>query len=73
LKKINSSIQPQPTLHFWFTERTPKHHYAKDVALDEAIRARFGGTLEAAARCELFAWRTMPEGLAFLSEPGASF
>jgi uncharacterized protein (DUF924 family) len=30
--------------------------------LDEAIRSRFGATLEAAARCELFAWRTTPKG-----------
>ena len=55
-------MQPQPILHFWFTELTPKHHFAKDAALDEAIRTRFGATLEAAARCELFAWRTTPEG-----------
>ena len=49
-------------LHFWFTELTPKQHFAKDAALDEAIRTRFGATLEAAARCELFAWRATPEG-----------
>ena len=49
-------------IHFWFTELTPKQHYAKDAALDEAIRSRFGATLEAAARCELFAWRATPEG-----------
>ena len=39
-----------------------KQHYAKDASLDDAIRTRFGETLEAAARCELFAWRAMPEG-----------
>jgi uncharacterized protein (DUF924 family) len=55
-------MQPQTILDFWFTELTPKHHLAKDPALDEAIRTRFGTTLEAAARCELFAWRTTPEG-----------
>jgi len=55
-------MQPQPILHFWFTELTPKHHFAKDAALDETIRTRFGATLAAAARCELFAWRTTPEG-----------
>jgi uncharacterized protein (DUF924 family) len=55
-------MQPQPILHFWFTELTPKDHFAKDAALDEAIRTRFGATLEAAARCELFAWRATPEG-----------
>ena len=55
-------MQPQPILHFWFTELTPKQHFAKDAALDEAIRTRFGSTLEAAAKCELFAWRATPEG-----------
>ncbi|PQA76364.1 DUF924 family protein [Rhodoferax sp. TS-BS-61-7] len=55
-------MQPQSILHFWFTELTPKQHFAKDTALDEAIRARFGDTLEAAARCELFAWRSSVEG-----------
>jgi uncharacterized protein (DUF924 family) len=55
-------MQPQSILHFWFTELTPKHHFAKDAALDEAIRSRFGATLVAAARCELFAWRATPEG-----------
>ena len=57
-----SPLQPQSILHFWFTELTPKQHFAKDAALDEAIRTRFGATLEAAARCELFAWRATPEG-----------
>ena len=55
-------LNPQEILVFWFTELTPKQHYAKDAALDEAIRTRFGDTLEATARCELFAWRTTPEG-----------
>ncbi len=55
-------MRPVDTLHFWFTELSPKQHYAKDAALDEAIRTRFGTTLEAAARCELFAWRATPEG-----------
>ena len=52
----------QEILDFWFTELTTKQHFIKDAALDETIRARFGDTLEAAARCELFAWRTTPEG-----------
>jgi uncharacterized protein (DUF924 family) len=55
-------MQPQSILHFWFTELNPKQHFAKDAALDEAIRTRFGATLEAAARCELFGWRATPEG-----------
>jgi uncharacterized protein (DUF924 family) len=55
-------LQPQSILHFWFEELTPKQHFVKNAALDETIRARFGDTLEAAARCELFAWRTTAEG-----------
>jgi uncharacterized protein (DUF924 family) len=55
-------MQPQSILHFWFIELTPKDHFAKDAALDEAIHTRFAATLEAAARCELFAWRATPEG-----------
>ena len=55
-------MQPQSILHFWFEELTPKQHFVKDAALDESIRARFGDTLEAAARCELFAWRATAEG-----------
>jgi uncharacterized protein (DUF924 family) len=55
-------MQPQSILDFWFTELTPKHHFAKDAALDETICTRFSVTLEAAARCELFAWRATPEG-----------
>ena len=49
-------------LHFWFTELTDQQHFAKDTALDDSIRARFGDTLEAAARCELFGWRTTAQG-----------
>ena len=55
-------MQAQDTLHFWFEELTDKQHFAKDAALDEMIRSRFGPTLAAAARCELFAWRATPEG-----------
>ncbi len=43
-------MKPHSILHFWFTELTPKHHFAKDAALDETIRTRFGSTLAAAAR-----------------------
>ncbi len=55
-------IEPQTILRFWFEELTPKQHFVKDTALDETIRTRFGDTLEAAARCELFAWRATAEG-----------
>ncbi len=52
----------QDILHFWFEELTAKQHFAKDAALDASIRTRFGATLEAAARCELFAWRASAQG-----------
>lgn len=55
-------MHPQTILDFWFTELTPKHHFAKDAGLDDTIRTRFGANLQAAARCELFAWRNTPEG-----------
>lgn len=55
-------MQAQDILHFWFEELTDKQHFVKDPALDEMMRKRFGSTLEAAARCELFAWRGTPQG-----------
>ena len=57
-----SLFSSQPILHFWFKKLTPKQHFVKDAALDETIRAWFGDTLEAAARCELFAWRATAAG-----------
>ena len=55
-------MQAKDILHFWFEELVEKQHFAKDAALDELIRTRFGNTLEAAARCELFAWRASLDG-----------
>ena len=55
-------MQAQNILDFWFNELTPKQHFVKDATLDEAMRRRFGTTLEAAARCELWHWRATPEG-----------
>ncbi|MBK6293039.1 MAG: DUF924 domain-containing protein [Rhodoferax sp.] len=55
-------MHPQAILDFWFVELTTQQHFAKDAVLDETIRTRFGATLEAAARCELFAWRATSEG-----------
>ena len=55
-------MQPQPILHFWFEELTPKQHFVKAAALAVTIRARSSDMLEAAARCELFEWRATPEG-----------
>ena len=49
-------------LRFWFEELTEKQHFTKDTALDALIRTRFGDTLEAAAQCELYVWRSTPQG-----------
>lgn len=55
-------MQAQEILHFWFEELTPKQHFVKDTALDVIMANRFSPTLQAAARCELFAWRASAEG-----------
>ena len=55
-------MQAHDILHFWFEELSAKQHFSKDAALDAAIAQRFGATLEAAAQCELCAWRTTAEG-----------
>jgi uncharacterized protein (DUF924 family) len=55
-------MQPQKVLQFWFEELTPRQHFVKDASLDATVGTRFGVTLEAAARCELFAWRTTAAG-----------
>jgi uncharacterized protein (DUF924 family) len=55
-------MQFQDILHFWFDELTDKQHFIKDPALDAAMCQRFADTLGAAARGELFAWRTTPPG-----------
>jgi len=57
-------MHPKQILELWFTEFTTKQYFAKDPALDEAIRTRFTVTLAAAAGCELFAWRATPRAFA---------
>ena len=54
--------QPTDVLHFCFEALTDKQHLTKEVARDEATHTRVGSTLEAAARCDLLAWRATPEG-----------
>jgi uncharacterized protein (DUF924 family) len=62
MRAILAPMQAQDILTFWFTELTDKQHFVKDAALDDTIHTRFGATLRAAARCELFGWRATPEG-----------
>lgn len=53
---------PDQILRFWFDELTPKQWFAKDAELDRLITERFGDTLAAGARCELWQWRESAEG-----------
>lgn len=53
---------PADVLTFWFDELTPDHWYKADSDIDATITRRFATLHAAAARCELFAWRTTPEG-----------
>lgn len=55
-------MQPQDILHFWFQELTAKDHFAKSDLLDACIRDRFGNTLLAATRGELYRWRVTSVG-----------
>jgi uncharacterized protein (DUF924 family) len=52
----------QDVLSFWFEELQPAQWWRVDPALDSHIRERFGHTLTAAKACELFGWRSVPEG-----------
>jgi uncharacterized protein (DUF924 family) len=49
-------------LQFWFEELTPDDWFRRDPSLDRKIVERFGPTLHAAARCELFQWRGSAHG-----------
>lgn len=57
---------PLPTvasvLDFWFAETDRKGWFRASDDLDEDVRRRFGGLLTAARRCELYAWRSTPQG-----------
>lgn len=58
----NSPVCAQDVLDFWFKELGPEQHFVKDEALDADIAARFGATLQAAARGELGSWRATAGG-----------
>ena len=49
-------------LSFWFEEITPKQWWAKSNDFDDLIDSRFGTTLAAARRCELYHWRATANG-----------
>ncbi|MFG6414263.1 DUF924 family protein [Roseateles sp. DC23W] len=53
---------PHDILAFWFQETQPAQWWRVDPEFDAAIRQRFGALHAQALRCELFGWRTTPEG-----------
>jgi uncharacterized protein (DUF924 family) len=55
-------VTSDDVLRFWFGELTPADWWRKDPTLDRRIAGQFGPTLEAAARCELVAWRRCARG-----------
>jgi uncharacterized protein (DUF924 family) len=55
-------VRADEVLRFWFEEIDPKQWWRKDADFDAQVRERFGALLEQAARCELWAWRSTPEG-----------
>ena len=60
---MNSSLPgPDAVLAFWFNEIAPRDWWSKSVDIDRAIRQRFGALHAAAARCELFGWRSTAPG-----------
>lgn len=52
----------QAVLDFWFHEIEPARWWRKSAEFDGLIAARFGALHDAAARCELSAWRATPDG-----------
>ena len=55
-------MTPDSVLDFWFREIDPKQWWTKSAEFDQLIASRFGRLHEAAARCELHAWRETPQG-----------
>lgn len=59
-KAIDSEIEA--VIQFWFDEVTPAQWWKVDVDFDRLILERFSGIHAQANRCELFAWRSDPQG-----------
>jgi uncharacterized protein (DUF924 family) len=55
-------LTPADVLKFWFEELTPEQWYKASDDVDAMIAGRFAALHSSAAQCELFQWRTSPEG-----------
>jgi uncharacterized protein (DUF924 family) len=53
---------PEEVIRFWFEEIPPRRWWAREAAFDKELAVRFGATLAAATRCELYLWREQPAG-----------
>lgn len=49
-------------INFWFEEIDSAKHWVKDPEFDQLLRDRFGEIHAAASKCELYHWRTDPNG-----------
>jgi uncharacterized protein (DUF924 family) len=57
-----ATMSHQTVLDFWFEEIEPARWWQKSPEFDRVVAARFGALRDAAARCELSAWRATPDG-----------
>jgi uncharacterized protein (DUF924 family) len=55
-------VSLESVLTFWFEELQPPDWFQKNDELDRRIDEKFSSLLDEAARCELWHWRTSPEG-----------
>lgn len=55
-------MSAQDVLKFWFAEIAAEQWWRKSPEFDRLIATRFGALFEAAAACELSAWRATPQG-----------
>ncbi|MCU0975471.1 MAG: DUF924 domain-containing protein [Steroidobacteraceae bacterium] len=59
---MSDSLDPSAVLHFWFEEIEAGQWWRADPAFDQVVRERFEAVHRAAARGELAAWRSRPDG-----------
>ena len=64
ISTTTDNMSPEAVLKFWYEELTPKDWFqpSNPDELDAKIREKFRPLLEKAASCELYEWRTTPEG-----------
>ena len=56
----STPTSPADVLRYWFDTLEPRDWWRKDESIDRHISERFGATLKAATRGELYGWRDTP-------------